>query len=149
MLIWRFEDVYHYLSDVCNQFLIFSFLIFIASGFETLSSTSAYCLFELARNPEIQRKVQKEIDQVSKASGLAGISFEMLNDMKYLECCIDETLRKYPIDPSLMRESIQKYTIPGTDKIIAKGTSIFIPILGFHRDSDIFENPLKFRPERF
>lgn len=48
-----------------------------------------------------------------------------------------------------MRESIQKYTIPGKDKIIAKGTSIFIPVLGFHRDSDIFENPLKFEPERF
>lgn len=58
-------------------------------------------------------------------------------------------MRKYPIAPSLMRESNQKYTIPGTDRIIPKGTSIFIPVLGYNRDPDIFESPLKFKPERF
>lgn len=117
---------------------------FVISGFETTSSTLAYCLFELARNPEIQRKVQREIDEAR-----AGITYEMISSLKYTECCIDETLRKYPIAPALMRECVQKCTIPGTNKAIAQGMSIFIPVLGFHRDPEIFENPLQFKPERF
>lgn len=118
-------------------------------GFETSSSTIFYCLFELAKNPECQQKVQEEIDRVLKVAGADGVTYEMLHDLKYLECCIDETLRKYPIAPTLIRECTKDYNISGTDLTIPKGTSIFIPVLGHHRDPEIYENPMKFKPERF
>ncbi len=63
------------------------------SGFETSSSTLSYCLFELARHPEIQRKAQQEIDIVIKASGQNDFTYEVLNNLKYLQHCIDEALR--------------------------------------------------------
>ena len=73
----------------------------------------------------------------------------MLGEMKFLECCIDEALRKYPIVPSLSRECSKDHTFPGTKWTIEKGTSVFIPVLGFHRDPEIYENPMEFRPSRF
>lgn len=62
-------------------------------GFETSSSTLSYCLFELARHPEIQRKAQQEIDKVLKASGQNDFTYEFLGELKYLQHCVDEALR--------------------------------------------------------
>ena len=122
---------------------------FLFLGFETSSSTSNFCLLELSRNPQIQQKVQNEIDKVIKNSNSTELTYEMLGELKYLECCIDETLRKYPIGPILVRECLKDYAVNGTDQVIEKGTAVFIPLLGLHRDPDIFEDPLEFKPERF
>lgn len=108
----------------------------------------SFCLFELARRPEIQRKIQEEVDKVFK-SGLSGVTYDMLGDLKYLEACIDETLRKYPIVPVHFRTAVNDYKVADSDMTIPKGTSIFIPVLGFHRDPEIYENPMEFKPERF
>lgn len=116
------------------------------SGYETSSSTISYCLYELAKNPEIQRKVQKEIDGVLKNGKF---TYESLHELKYLECCIDEALRKYPIVPVLMRECTEEYKIPDSDLVIPKGMGLMIPVLGFQRDPEIYEDPMKFKPERF
>lgn len=68
-----------------NEMVAQSFVFFVA-GFETSSTTISYCLYELARNPEIQRKVQEEIDSVDR------LTFEAINQMNYLESCIDGSL---------------------------------------------------------
>jgi len=56
---------------------------------------------------------------------------------------------KYPPAPFLIRECTKTYGIPGTNLAIEKGTSIIISSFGLHRDPDIYEDPLKFKPERF
>lgn len=108
----------------------------------------SFCLFELARNPKIQIQIQEEVDRVFK-SGTEGITYEMLGDLKYLECCVDETLRKYPIVPVHFRIATKDYKIADSDLVIPQGTSVIIPVLGFHRDPEIYENPMEFKPERF
>lgn len=68
--------------------------IFFSAGFETSSTTMSFCLFELARNQEIQCKVQDEIDLVlSKHDGK--LTYDSMNEMKYLECCLDGKLKIY------------------------------------------------------
>lgn len=45
-------------------------------------------MYELAKNKEIQKKVYDEItDVLQKHNG--NLSYESLNEMKYLEACID------------------------------------------------------------
>jgi cytochrome P450 family 6 len=109
----------------------------------------SFCLFELAKNPNIQRKAQEEVDRVLKASGSNDFTYDSLSEMKYLESCIDETLRKYPIVPVHFRVATKDYKIADSDLTIPKGTSVFIPVLGYHRDPDIYENPMEFQPDRF
>lgn len=109
----------------------------------------SFCLFELARNRKILRKVQLEIDEVFKNSGSGEATYEILDKMSYLDCVIDETLRMYPIGPALLRKCLKDYKVSDSDVVIPKGTSVFIPVLGYHRDPDVYENPLEFRPERF
>lgn len=109
----------------------------------------SFSIFEIARNPEIQRKIQTEIDKVFGSTSLENVTYDLLGELKYLEACIDETLRKYPIVPVHFRKAIIDYKVSDSDLIIPKGSPLFIPVLGFHRDPEIYENPLKFKPERF
>lgn len=119
-----------------------AFVFFIAS-FETTSTTMTFCLFEIARNPKIQQRLQEEID------GLDEVNFETFSKLKYVEACIDETLRKYSSVSSLIRESANDYKIPDSNLVIPKGASIHIPIFALHRDPSIYDNPLEFNPDRF
>jgi cytochrome P450 family 6 len=132
------------LSELAAQ----AFVFFVA-GFETSSSTLSFCLFELARNPEIQKKVQAEVDKVFKSHPIEEITYDMLSDLKYLENCVDETLRKYPIVPVHFRTATRDYKVADSNLTIPKDSAVMIPVLGFHRDPEIYENPMQFNPERF
>ncbi|CAH0557246.1 unnamed protein product [Brassicogethes aeneus] len=120
---------------------------FFLAGFETTSSTIAFCMYELCIQPNIQHKLRDEIHKTIKKHN--GLTYEAIMDMKYLNMCICETLRMYPVLPFLDRNTEMDYKIPGTDKILEKGTPVYIPMFGLHYDPEYFPDPKKFDPERF
>ncbi|GLG98658.1 Cytochrome P450 6j1, partial [Gryllus bimaculatus] len=127
--------------DVCAH--SFAFLM---AGFETTASTLNYMLFELARNDAVQDKLRKEIQE---AIIDGSISYETLHGLKYLDMVMQETLRKYPPLPFISRTSTSKYTLPGTNVTLEKGSRIILPMYGFHMDPDFHRNPKIFDPDRF
>lgn len=75
--------------------------------------------------------------------------YDMLKSMKFIECCIFETLRKYTPLPVLNRKCVSDYKVVDSDMVIRSGTPVIIPIFALQRDADIYPQPLEFRPERF
>jgi cytochrome P450 family 6 len=121
---------------------------FFLAGFETSSSAITFALYELAVNQDIQRKLRKEIVNVlSRFNGI--ISYESLKEMEYLDMCVKETLRKYPVLPFLDRRNNTDYPIAGSDVVLEKGIPIFISIWALHFDSKFYPDPEKFDPTRF
>lgn len=131
-------------SFTLNEVAANSF-IFVIAGYETTSATIGYCLYEISKNSSIKRKVMKELNDLKDEE----FSYEKLAKLKYLENCINETLRKYPVIPILNRESMQDYKVPNTTYIIPKGTPCIIPVYALQRNPELFENPLVFNPDRF
>lgn len=70
-----------------NEMTAQSFLFFIA-GFETNSSTMSMCLYEMARNPDVQQKAFEEISTVLQKYD-DKLTYESLAEMKYMERCIE------------------------------------------------------------
>lgn len=58
-------------------------------------------------------------------------------------------MRIHPPVPIILRKSEEDYTFEGTKLTIPKGTRIFIPVYGIHRDPDIYPNPEVFDINRF
>lgn len=69
-----------------DQIAAHTFVFYIA-GFETSSTTLSYCLYELAKNPQVQQRVHDELDQVL-ARHHGQTTYETVTEMKYLEACI-------------------------------------------------------------
>jgi len=70
-----------------NEIAAQSFVFWIA-GFETSSSTAAFCMYNLATNPETQENLRNEIKTVlSKHNN--EITYEGMLEMKYLQMVID------------------------------------------------------------
>nr|CAD7423587.1 unnamed protein product [Timema monikensis] len=134
--------------EYTDEDLVAQAIIFFTAGFETTSITTGFALYELAMNPQVQKKLREQIGQVLDTHD-GHITYEAISDMKYLDMVLSETLRMYPPLPFLDRNCVKDFTIPGTDIVIEKNTPVYIPTLGMHRDPILFPEPLKFRPERF
>ena len=72
---------------------------FMFEGHDTTAANMAFTIYLMAAYPDIQRRVQDEIDAVIGGDPDAQITMEDLSSMKYLESVIKESLRLYPSVP--------------------------------------------------
>lgn len=122
---------------------------FIAGGYDTTSQTTANSLLLLAMHPGVQEKVVKEIFQLFPSDDETFINFNSLNELKYLEQVIQETLRVAPTIPFFPREPLKDFEIkPGC--VIPKGTVLVFNTFVLHRRKDIWGlDADKFNPDHF
>jgi len=136
------------IEDMTAQAFIFFF-----GGFDTVSTLMCFAVHEIAVNPSIQTKLRKEVDDVlEKTNG--ELTYEALNGMEYLDAVVNEALRFWPVAVFQDRLCVQDFELPPAlpgDKpfIVKKGSVVWFPIYGLHRDSKYFEKPDEFHPERF
>lgn len=55
----------------------------------------------------------------------------------------------YPPVPMLVREAVRNYTVPNTNVVLPRNTTILIPAYAIQHDPNIYPNPDEFQPERF
>uniref|UniRef100_A0A2M4BJZ6 Putative cytochrome p450 9b2 n=1 Tax=Anopheles marajoara TaxID=58244 RepID=A0A2M4BJZ6_9DIPT len=133
--------------------LIAQAFIFFFAGYETVSWSMSFALYELAIAEDIQRKLREEIDETeaSLADGEV-IGYEKLQSMRYMDMVVSETLRKWPFATVLNRECIQDYQYDdgsGNKFTIEKGSLLLMPFIGMHFDEKYYSEPERFDPERF
>ena len=81
--------------------------VFLAAGYETTCTTLSFMSHHLAVDPEIQEKVQQEIDSVWPDENQM-LSYDAVHEMPYLDMVAAEVLRMYP--PGI-RDSFFKFNI--------------------------------------
>lgn len=120
-------------------------VVFILAGYETTSTSLNLLSYELATHPEIQKRLQEEIDKALPDK--APPTYEALMQMEYLDMVINESLRLYP--PGGRLERMCKKTIEINGITIPGGTVVMIPAYVIHRDPEYWPEPEIFNPERF
>ncbi|XP_029639203.1 cytochrome P450 4X1-like [Octopus sinensis] len=119
---------------------------FMLAGHETTAVSITWVLLQLARYPHIQDKVREEIRSVLPKDG-RNITDDHLEQLSYLRCVIDETMRLYPAVLMVSREAVEDCRIG--DYTFPKGTFLFVNITSLQKNPKYWENPMEFRPERF
>lgn len=127
-----------------------SFAFFLA-GFDTVSSLLVATTYELALNVDVQRKLISEILETEGNLNGAKLTYDVLVKMKYMDMVISEVLRYRPPVAFFDRLCSKNYQLElnGRTVNIDKGSQLWIPVFGYHRDPKYFANPEKFDPERF
>lgn len=119
---------------------------FTFEGHDTTSTSMNWFLHLMGANPDVQSKVQKEVDEVLGKEDRP-ITYEDLGELRYLEACIKETLRLYPSVPIIARLLTEDIVIK--DKTLPQGMGIVIAPSMVHRDPRYWPDPEVFKPERF
>lgn len=107
---------------------------------------------ELAVNPSVQAKLRVEIDATRAKLNGQRPTYEIIQDMPYLDMVVTETLRKWPPIPFLDRRCTQSYLLEdqnGSSVQLQPGDSIWIPTTAIMRNPKYFPQPDKFAPDRF
>ncbi|XP_031763049.2 cytochrome P450 6k1-like isoform X2 [Galleria mellonella] len=136
-------------EDVTEDMLVSQAAIFLQGGFDTSASTLTFMTYEVAHQPQIQEKLYKEILNASeKYTKEEFNSIILSNGLTYMNCVINETLRKYPVMGWLDRIAANDYQIDSKLTITA-GTPVYVNTVGMHYDPKYFPQPEKFDPDRF
>ncbi|XP_075163186.1 cytochrome P450 4d8-like [Haematobia irritans] len=124
---------------------------FMFEGHDTTATALAYTLYLLSRHPNVQSKLLTEIHQVYGTGELEDCTISSLNELKYLDCVIRESLRKYPPVPIIGRQIKHDLRYNHSklgEGIIPAGTEMMIAIAFMAGDTEAYENPSEFLPER-
>ncbi|MGM1065488.1 cytochrome P450 [Saccharothrix sp. Mg75] len=116
----------------------------LTAGTETTGITLSWLFHELARNPDVERRVHAEVDEV-----LAGRPVATADDvarMPHLRRVVTEVLRAYPLWLTLRRTNTA-VSLGGVD--LPAGTEVGLSPHALHHDPRYHADPERFDPDRW
>ncbi|XP_076032341.1 cytochrome P450 2L1-like [Oratosquilla oratoria] len=119
--------------------------LFIA-GTDTVALTLRWFILYMCQYPEVQRKVQEEIDDVLPDKRQP--SWEDKKKMPYTEAVIHEVHRIISLVPFVLHRIATKDTLLGGYRI-PKGAVLYPCVYSSHTNTEFWDKPSEFRPERF
>ena len=125
-------------DEICHDLVAF-----MLAGHDTTATTLTYALWALGRHGEMQDRVRAE----AAALGGREIAAADLPNLTYTVQVLHEALRLCPPGAGNQRLIIRDIDVCGYR--VPAGTIAAIGVYAMHRDSDLWERPLQFDPDRF
>ena len=160
------QDGYTFLYELVKQTrnpktLQDQLLNIMVAGRDTTAGLLSFCMFELARNPEIWQRLRTEVldnfGDGSTKEQIDSITFENLKKCEFLKSVLNETLRLYPSVPINFRTATRDTTLPhggGSDGskpiFVPKGSTVAYAIYKTHRLEEYYgKDSQEFKPDRW
>ena len=122
---------------------------FMFEGHDTTGWGVIWTTFLLGLHPQIQERVQDEVDSVFEGGDPdRELTLEELKlNLPYTEAVVKEAQRLYPSVPVYNRVTEREIMVAGYK--IPAGVTLLINVIGIHKDPKHWPEPQKFIPERF
>ncbi|MEM9728323.1 MAG: cytochrome P450 [Myxococcota bacterium] len=123
--------------------LVRMFLSIMSAAFDTTSAGVTSMAYLLATHPEWQERLQSE----ALCTTLGRATYDDVKKLAQHELVWKETLRYYPVAPSVPRAALRDINLGGYE--IPAGTMVSVIISAALRDPSCWTNPNAFDPDRF
>jgi cytochrome P450 len=120
-------------SSMADQELRDELMTLLVAGHETTATGLAWALERLVRHPEPMERLRACVHREG--------------DDAYAEAVVQETLRRRPVLPVVLRKLIEPMELGG--RLLPAGVSVAPCIHLLHHRPDLYPDPYAFRPERF
>ncbi|KAB2881920.1 MAG: cytochrome P450, partial [Kofleriaceae bacterium] len=119
-------------------------MVLMLAGHETTANLLAWTWYLLAIYPEVERKLEAELDAVLDGRPP---TVDDLPRLTYTAQILDEALRLYP--PAYVVGRLAERTVQLGGATVQPGEVVLVSIRGMHHSPVYWDAPLEFRPERF
>lgn len=127
----------------------FQLITFLVAGHETTSSLLSYAIYRLICNPEIEKKLIEEVDNVLGRDYSYQLSYADLDKLQYTQRVLKETLRLNPTAPGFFKTAM-KDTIVAEKYPLHKGDMVLFFLPCMHRDARYWSGDTEqFNPDNF
>lgn len=116
----------------------------VLAGHETTSLALSWALYLLARHPEVEERLVRELDEVL---GDETPRAEHLPRLPYTRMVFLETMRLYPPVPGVSRRVVEADVIDGVR--VDPSDVVIVSAYVTHRHPEYWSDPERFDPERF
>lgn len=106
-----------------------------------------FSLMLFAVNKDVQEQIVQEMNEIFPDPNEEP-TIQKLNELKYLERCIKESLRLYP-SVSFISRILDEDLTTTNNLVLPKGSIVSLQIFDLHRNTNIYSNSDKFDPDRF
>ncbi len=125
-------------------------LTILLAGHETTANALTFCLWLVARHPEVQARMRSAVDEVCRDDEGAARPPEAADypRLGYLRQVFAESMRLYPPAWVVARTATEAYTMR-TGERIPRGAHLIVSPLVVHHDPRWWPEPERFDPDRF
>ncbi|ELT93815.1 hypothetical protein CAPTEDRAFT_99614 [Capitella teleta] len=118
----------------------------VFAGTATTSHTLCIYLNVISKHPNIQAKLQEEVDTIVGSERMVSLADK--GDMPYTQATLLELLRYSSVAPlGGAHMPLEDTVVQG--KTIPAGSTVLINYYHLHHDEEFWKNPFEFEPERF
>lgn len=116
----------------------------LTGGHQTASFGLAYCLHQIAADPEVGDRLKREAREVlhGRTPGPGDLAA-----LPFARSVVLESLRLFPVLPVVVRKVAQPFDLGGVE--LPKGANVAISIWSAHRHPQHWSEPERFDPDRF
>lgn len=133
-------------SEDDRQFAIDNAVTFLVAGIFSTRFLFFTSIYHLSNNPDKQQRLQEELDKYVKDRH---VKITDLRSLKYLNSCMNESLRLTPSATTTARIDEENDIEFEDGLVIPKGTAIILPIAYIFTSEKFWKNSQEFYPERF
>lgn len=121
--------------------------LLIVAGSETSATLLTGALYLLTANPGVMEKLKNEVRGLFETEG--DITLTTVNKLSYLTAVLKESLRCYPPVAGAAPRLTPKGGAEISGTFVPAGTTVSVWQWAAYHDSEYFEDPYSFCPERF
>jgi len=133
-------------SESLGRPIIHSLCMDVLVNAAGLAAAVDWFLLLMANRPDMQTRIQEEMDRVVGRGAAPGEDHRVL--LPYTFACLAESMRYRPVSPLSLPHLVTADTEIGGYRVAA-GTQAFGSIYSVHHDERFWESPGEFVPERF